>query len=172
VSAPAIRDARPGDTAAIESVTLAAYQEYAAQLPPPFWEAYRANIVGTLADVKPAAQLVAEREGRIVGTVLLYPAGAVFPNRADGGAAARWPEVRLLAVDPAARGQGVGDALMRACMHRAWAEGSRALTLHTTPMMAAAMRLYTRMGFVHVPELDFEPAPGLTVRGFRLTLGP
>jgi GNAT superfamily N-acetyltransferase len=172
VSVPAIRDARPGDIPAIESVTLAAYLEYAAQLPPPFWEAYRANIVGTLADVKPAAQLVAEREGRIVGTVLLYPAGAAFPKRAGATEAARWPEVRLLAVDPAARGQGVGDALMRACVHRARAGGSRALTLHTTPMMAAAMRLYTRMGFVHVPELDFEPAPGLTVRGFRLTLEP
>jgi hypothetical protein len=34
------------------------------------------------------------------------------------------------------------------------------------------MRLYVRLGFVHVPELDFEPAPGLTVRGFRLTLEP
>ena len=71
MSALAIRDARPADVPAIESVTLAAYQQYATQLPPPFWEAYRANITGTLADVTPAAQLVAEREGRIVGAVLL-----------------------------------------------------------------------------------------------------
>jgi ribosomal protein S18 acetylase RimI-like enzyme len=78
----------------------------------------------------------------------------------------------LLAVDPGARGHGVGDALMQAGIQRARATGAGALTLHTTPMMAAAMRLYTRLGFVHVPELDFEPAPGLTVRGFRLTLEP
>ena len=101
MSALAIRDARPADVPAIESVTLAAYQQYATQLPPPFWEAYRANITGTLADVTPAAQLVAEREGRIVGTVLLYPAGAAFPARDGAGASTRWPEVRLLAVDPA-----------------------------------------------------------------------
>lgn len=172
MSSLAIRDARPADAPAIAAVTLAAYQEYSAQLPPPFWEAYRANIVSTLADVKPAAQLVAELAGRIVGAVLLYPAGAAFPGRDGAAATARWPEVRLLAVDPGARGHGVGDALMQAGIQRARATGAGALTLHTTPMMAAAMRLYTRLGFVHVPELDFEPAPGLTVRGFRLTLEP
>jgi predicted N-acetyltransferase YhbS len=166
----AIRDARPSDAPAIESVTLAAYQQYESLLPPPYWEAYHANIVGTLAQVAPAAQLVAERAGHIVGAVLLYPAGATFPARGGAAAALRWPEVRLLAVDPAARGQGVGETLMQACVRRAHASGAGALTLHTAPIMAAAMRLYARLGFVHVPELDFEPAPGLTVRGFRLTL--
>jgi GNAT superfamily N-acetyltransferase len=139
-------------------------------LPPPYWESYLANILGTLADVTPAAQLVAERDGRILGAVLLYPAGAAF-LRHDGGIVP-WPEVRLLAVEPAARGQGVGDALMQTCIRRARAAGAEALTLHTTPMMAAAVRLYTRLGFRPAPELDFEPAPGLTVRGFRLTLEP
>jgi GNAT superfamily N-acetyltransferase len=170
VSALAIRDARPADSPAIESLTLAAYGQYAAQLPPPYWDAYRNNILATLADVTPAAQLVAERAGRILGAVLLYPAGAAFPRRDDAAGIVKWPEVRLLAVEPAARGQGVGNALMQACIQRARAAEAEALTLHTTPMMAAAMRLYARLGFVHVPELDFEPAPGLTVRGFRLTL--
>lgn len=172
MSALAIRDARPADVPAIESVTLAAYQQYAAQLPPPYWEAYRANIMGTLADVTPAAQLVAEDGDRIMGAVLLYPAGTAFPGREGATAIVGWPEVRLLAVDPGARGQGVGEALMQACIRRARAAGAGALTLHTTPMMEVAMRLYARLGFVHEPELDFEPAPGLTVRGFRLTLVP
>ena len=172
MSALAIRDARPADVPAIEAVTLAAYDQYAAELPPPYWEAYRANILGTLADVTPAAQLVAERAGRILGAVLLYPAGAAFPRRDGAAAIVPWPEVRLLAVEPAARGQGVGDTLMQACIRRARAAGAEALTLHTTPMMAAAVRLYTRLGFRPAPELDFEPAPGLTVRGFRLTLEP
>jgi predicted N-acetyltransferase YhbS len=170
MSALAIRDARPADAPAIEAVTLAAYGQYAAELPPSYWQAYRANILGTLADVTPAAQLVAERDGRLLGAVLLYPTGA-FP-RDGAGAIVKWPEVRLLAVEPVARGQGVGDALMQACIRRARAAGAEALTLHTTPMMAAAVRLYRRLGFRPAPELDFEPAPGLTVRGFRLTLEP
>ena len=170
MSALTIRDARPADGPAIGALTLAAYGQYAAELPPPYWEAYRANILGTLADVTPAAQLVAERAGRVLGAVLLYPAGVV--SRDGAASIVQWPEVRLLAVEPAARGQGVGDALMQACIQRARAVGAEALTLHTAPMMAAAMRLYARLGFEHVPALDFEPAPGLTVRGFRLTLEP
>lgn len=70
-----VRGARPADRAAIEAVTLAAYQEYAAQMPE-HWEAYRQNIVGTLGSVEPRDQLVAEREGKIVGCVLLHAAGS------------------------------------------------------------------------------------------------
>jgi ubiquinone/menaquinone biosynthesis C-methylase UbiE len=80
------------------------------------------------------------------------------------------PEVRLLAVLPEARGLGVGLLLMQECIERARRSGSAALTLHTTDMMRAAMRLYARMGFVAAPELDFHPAPGMTVKGFRLSL--
>src|SRR6266508_261336 len=141
-----IRDARPGDRDRIREVTLSAYQEYAAQMPD-LWEGYRQNIVATLARVEPAEQIVAERDDTIVGTVLLYPPRRVRP---PGGESMEmpWPEVRLLAVAPAARGQGIGADLMQ-----------------------TAMRMYDRMGFARAPELDFHPAPGVTVKGFRLDLG-
>ena len=32
------------------------------------------------------------------------------------------------------------------------------------------MRLYERMGFKRAPELDFKPAPGVTARGYLLTV--
>lgn len=48
-----IRGARPSDRDAIAAVTLAAYQQYAAMIPD-FWEAYRQNILATLAAVQPA----------------------------------------------------------------------------------------------------------------------
>ena len=73
-----IRDARPDDRAAIEAVTLAAYEQYAAVLPPPLWVAYRQNILATLAKGPPVAQIVADAAGLVVGSVLLYPAGAVM----------------------------------------------------------------------------------------------
>jgi hypothetical protein len=37
-------------------------------------------------------------------------------------------------------------------------------------MMRAAMRMYERMGFVRVPDLDFSPAQGLLVKGYRMDL--
>ena len=164
-----IRDARLSDYDAIQAVTLAAYQEYA-PLMPAHWESYRRNILTTLADVKPAEQVVAEQDGNVVGAVLLYPAGTVFSS-ADGiQITLRWPEIRLLAVRPDARGQGVGTALMQECVRRARQAGAAALTLHTTDIMRVAMRMYERMGFVRAPELDFHPVPDVTVKGYRLTL--
>jgi predicted N-acetyltransferase YhbS len=166
-----IRESRPADRVAIEAVTLAAYEQYAAVLPAPLWEAYRQNIVATLADATPATQIVAEVEGALVGSVLMYPAGA------DTGAPARGnammlagPEVRLLAVAPAARGSGAGRRLMEECIGRARAARATVITLHTTDMMHVAMQLYERMGFERATDLDFSPAQGITVKGYRLAL--
>jgi len=164
----AIRDARPDDSGAVLAVTLAAYEQYAAALPPPLWAMYRQSIQATLADVGTAAQIVAEESGALVGTVLLFPAGAIMPN--PGATALEWPEVRLLAVAPAARGKGVARRLMEECIQRARAAGSPALTLHTADIMAVAMRLYERMGFTRAPELDIRLAPGILAKGYRLPL--
>jgi GNAT superfamily N-acetyltransferase len=165
-----IRDARPGDRETILVVTLAAYEEYA-PLMPANWEAYRRNILATLAHAKPAEQIVAEQDGNVVGAVLLYPAGTVFSSGDGDQISLRWPEVRLLAVRPDARGQGVGTNLMHECVRRARRAGAEALTLHTTDIMQVAIRLYERMGFVRAPELDFHPAPDVTVKGYSLDLG-
>lgn len=166
----AIRDARPDDRDAILAVTLAAYEQYAAALTPPVWALYRQNIRSTLADVGPAAQVVAEDGGAVIGAVLLFPAGAVMANPGDRPATREWPEIRLLAVAPAARGKGVARRLMEECIQRARADGAPALTLHTADIMAVAMRLYERMGFARAPELDIRPAPGILAKGYKLML--
>ena len=164
-----VRDARDGDRQIIKEVTLAAYQQYAAMMPA-HWDGYRDNILNTLGDVKPAEQIVVEHRGAIAGTVLLYPAGTVFTAPNGASVTLAWPEVRLLAVAPAARGQGIGAALMRECVRRARQSGAAALTLHTHEIMAVAMRMYERMGFVRAPELDFHPAKDVTIKGYRLDL--
>src|SRR5260221_9212070 len=133
-----IREARADDKAEIETLTISAYQEYAPVMQAN-WERYRHSILGTLADVGPAEQIVAEQDGALVGTVLLFPAATVL-TRPDGGTATlTWPEIRLLAVSPSVRGQGIGAALVRECMRRAREAGAEAVTLHTTDMMAVAM---------------------------------
>ena len=163
-----IRDACPSDQDTIRKLTLAAYREYAAKIPA-HWEDYRQNIVNTLADATSAEQIVAEQNGRILGSVLLYAAEMRVSE--SNGASLEWPEIRLLAVAPSQRGQGIGAALVQECVERTRAAGATALTLHTTDLMQTAMRLYERMGFVRFPELDFHPAPGLVIKGYRLLLG-
>jgi GNAT superfamily N-acetyltransferase len=164
-----IRDARHGDGEAMRAVTLSAYEEYAGMIPG-LWEEYRNQILGALGDTKPAERIVAEQAGAIVGSVILYPAGTVFSARSGNMVTLQTPEIRLLAVGPMARGQGVGAALVEECIRRARRSGAGALTLHTTDLMTTAMRMYERIGFVRAPELDFHPAPEFLIKGYRLDL--
>jgi predicted N-acetyltransferase YhbS len=130
-----VRDGRRGDAGGIEEVTLAAYQQYGAVMPPALWDGYRENIVSTLAAAPSKAQIVAEENGRIVGSVLLYPPGTEIVRPGGGPMTLAYPEIRLLAVAPSARGQGIGALLMDECVRRARESGAKALTLHTTDMM-------------------------------------
>ena len=164
-----VRGAGPADRDAIQAVTLAAYQEYAATIAA-HWEGYRQNIVATLAAAPPGAQIVALDDDRVVGAVLLHSAGASIEKPDGTTFTLTWPEVRLLAVAPSDRGRGVGAALMNECIHRARRAGATALTLHTTDLMQAAMRLYARLGFERAHDLDLEPAPGIIAKGYRLDL--
>ena len=163
-----VRDARSEDRDDARKITLSAFQQYAAVMPPLRWEGYRENILATMADAAPARQIVAEKDGVILGSALLYPPGTAFSTSDEGPLAC--PEVRLLAVAPEARGQGIGTALMKECIRRACRLGAPCLNLHTTDMMQVAMRMYERMGFIRSPELDFHPDPGITVKAYRLDL--
>ena len=165
----AVRDARADEHGAIAALTLGAYAEYARTMAPPAWAGLEAAVRAALASVAPAERIVAVGDGgALLGSVQLYPA-ATDPY---GGATprARWPEVRLLAVAPTARGLGVGRALMDECVRRARAAGAASLGLHSSRSMAAALGLYRTMGFVRMPELDFQPPGGETVEGYRLAL--
>jgi ribosomal protein S18 acetylase RimI-like enzyme len=78
--------------------------------------------------------------------------------------------MRMLAVDPVCRGRGIGRALTQACLDRAREAGRERLVLHTGAWMPAAIRLYERIGFVRVPEIDFTPAPGIDLIGYVFNL--
>ena len=162
-----LRDARMDEREAMRAVTLAAYEEYAKIIPAPFWEGYRKNILEAVEEEGLAQHVVAEYAGKIVGSVLLYPpAQSAYGDSVEKGEAV--PEMRLLAVDPAMRGHGIGNALTQECIERARRMGAPALGLHTADIMQTAMQMYERMGFVRVPELDFHPTENTTIKGYRL----
>ncbi|HEV2281815.1 MAG TPA: GNAT family N-acetyltransferase [bacterium] len=162
-----VRSARDNERAAVRDVTLAAYEEYAQIMPAPFWTGYRHHLLSILEAATPADRIVAEQKRAVVGSVFLFPPGAdAYGGTAAGG---NWPEVRLLAVVPAARGRGIGAALMEECVRRARSAGAAALGLHTMDLMRAAVQMYARMGFVRVPERDVD-IRGVLVKGYRLDL--
>jgi len=67
-------------------------------------------------------------------------------------------ELHLLCVRSDARRRGIGEALVRAALQRAKAEGARGVVLWTQPSMEAAQRLYRRCGFERDPSADFNRA--------------
>ena len=167
MSALLIRDARPEDREKIQTLTRRAYEEFASVMEPAAWRALEKAMNAVLNDPGAAESIVAEDDGRIVGSVLLYPAGAASY---EGGDAVPSPELRLLAVAPNARGRGVGRALVEECIRRARASGATELGLHTSKSLTAAIALYESFGFTRTPERDFQPDGAEVVQGYRLRL--
>jgi DNA-binding MarR family transcriptional regulator/GNAT superfamily N-acetyltransferase len=79
---------------------------------------------------------VAEHDGRVVGSIFLM--------KGDDPATAK---LRLLYVEPAVRGLGIGRTLVDACIARARALGYAKLTLWTNDILVSARRIYEAAGF-------------------------
>ncbi|MER6156036.1 GNAT family N-acetyltransferase [Streptomyces sp. NPDC001868] len=133
-------------------------------------DAYLVELRDVAKRAAAAEVLVAVADGRVLGGVTFVPAGGPMADIARAGEA----EIRMLAVDPEARGRGVGEALVRACVERARAvEGCVRVVLSTQRSMHAAHRVYERLGFTRTPERDWRPLPDLydlTLITYELTL--
>jgi ribosomal protein S18 acetylase RimI-like enzyme len=84
-----------------------------------------------------------EAGGPLLGTASLLRAGASGTRLAQPGEA----ELRLIAVDPDARGRGVGEALVLHALAVAGQWGAGAVVLDTGSLNLPAQRLYDRVGF-------------------------
>jgi ribosomal protein S18 acetylase RimI-like enzyme len=165
-----VRDARPAERPVIAALTRMAYAEFATVMEPAAWAGLDAAVGAALESDAPGVQrIVAERGAELVGSVMLYPPEAdAYGGLAEG---AGWPELRLLAVSPYARGRGIGRVLVEECVRRARAMGASELGLHTSESLRAAVRMYERMGFQRVPAHDFRPEGAELVMAYHLPLG-
>jgi DNA-binding MarR family transcriptional regulator/predicted GNAT family acetyltransferase len=138
-SAPTLllRGLRPGDIGLIvhrQAILYAAEYGYDSS--------YEALIAQILADFHQTfdpehdGAWIAELDGKMAGSIFLVNGGEPSVGK-----------LRLLYVEPEARGAGVGKQLVNVCVERARAAGYKRLDLWTDGQLAPARRLYERAGF-------------------------
>jgi ribosomal protein S18 acetylase RimI-like enzyme len=158
-----IRVARPADYEAAGELVVAAYRTLG-DLGDEFYERELRDVAGRAAS---SEVLVATVAGRIVGCVTFVDGLEPLSQVDDSDAAT----IRMLGVDAEARGRGIGEELVRACIDRARAAGRRRVRLDTRTSMKSAQRLYERLGFRRDPDHDWSPADRILLLGYVLDLG-
>lgn len=156
-----IRRIDPAEFERVSDITAAAY---AARYPE--GDPYLPELRDVAGRAGLCTVLVAtDRDGTVLGAVAYVPdsGNPMSEIERDGEAG-----IRMLAVDPAAQGRGVGRTLTVACLERARAEGRTGVALLTEPDNETAGGLYRSLGFVRDPERDWEYEPGRLLIAFRL----
>jgi DNA-binding MarR family transcriptional regulator/GNAT superfamily N-acetyltransferase len=139
---PLIRPHRIGDIGMVVSRQAALYaEEHGWDIG---FEGLLAEIgAAFIRDFRPGRDFcwIAEHDGAI--------AGSVFLVHTDDDAVGK---LRMLYVEPAARGLGLGSALVGTCIAQARAIGCRKLVLWTNDILVSARRIYEAAGFRLVGE--------------------
>src|SRR2546429_1700234 len=162
-----IRQVRPEECAEAGRVTALAYQEFA----PPGdadWEAYLRVIADVAGRVDRTIVLVAVEDSKILGSATIEMDGTVGDD--DVQLPSDVAALRMLGVDPAARGRGVGHALVQATIDRCRGRRKRELILRTTERMKAAQGLYRSMRFERDEPRDQHFDDGFVLYAYRLDL--
>lgn len=155
-----IRRALPHEYASIGALTVDAY---APVLTFGAADPYRQTL-SDAAGRAAAAELWSATSGdQLVGTVTVCRPGSRYAEIA----APDELEVRMLAVGPAAQGQGVGVELMERVHDTARTENFAAVVLSVVESNLNAVAFYTALGYTRALDRDWVPVPDITLQVWR-----
>jgi GNAT superfamily N-acetyltransferase len=167
-----IRNAKPDEFVSIGKLMVDAYSGLEGFPGPEEMPAYYDMLrnVGELTK-KPSTELLVaiSPTGGVLGAVVYFGDIQQYGANITAAGEKNASGFRLLAVDAAARGQGVGKLLVNGCIQKAKERGHDQVILHTTKSMQTAWKMYEAMGFKSSKDLDFSQG-GVDVFGFRLKL--
>ncbi len=166
-----VRPARPEEIEAVGALTVAGYDAGGHLVRPDgtYDHDYAVWLGDATSRGRDGGLLVAVDGDELLGTTTWCPPGSPhrdLATRTDQG------EFRTLSVSLTARRRGVGRLLVEECLRRARRDGLAEVLLCSLPEMTPAHRLYAAMGFTRRPDLDWSPAPGVTLWGFSIDLDP
>ena len=139
-----LRPIAPGDAASLARVIRDTLAEHGAAKPgTAYYDAATDHLPELFATTPRSAYFVAERGGEVLG------GGGIFPT---ANLPADTVELVKLYLLPAARGLGVGKALIQQCLDAARAAGYARVYLETTEELTQAIPLYERLGFTYLSE--------------------
>ena len=161
-----IRSAGPGDDEAVGDLLVRAFEvQYAKKMPGHIVSARRKADLRAQAEKRTdSTVLVADVEGRIVGTVAVYRWGARRSEAWTEGAA----NLRLLAVDVDHLGRGLSAILLDEAERLAWSWGAPAICLHVRRGVTGVARLYEARGYVRERAGDLDRLPEVFLEAFLL----
>jgi GNAT superfamily N-acetyltransferase len=137
-----LRDYESGDAKDLNRIAVSAFDQFRDHYDD--WPAMRAGLSKTSALSVSGEVIIAELQHKPAGAVAYFGPNSQKAAFFDQ----RWPIIRMLIVDPACRGKGIGRALSDECSARAKRDGSPIIALHTSPIMSVALPMYLKMGFV------------------------
>lgn len=165
-----IRTANPEDFMDIGELMVSVYSElegFPKKADQPAYYHMLANI-GEMTK-NPGVELlvaISSKNNEISGAVVYFGDMKYYGSGGSATSEKNAAGFRLLAVNPKARGQGIGKILSLECINKAKSANLKQVIIHSTKAMPVAWRMYKKLKFVRSEDLDFLQED-LPVYGFR-----
>ena len=137
-----VRHIEAGDNTAMAKIIRNALEEFGANKPGTVYFDESTDHLFELFQAEPLSEyFVAEKEGILLGGAGIYPTEALPEGTC---------ELVKMYLSPAARGLGLGRAMIAKCIEAAKAKGFHQIYLETMPELKKAVSVYEKFGFTYL----------------------